>query len=59
MNSIILCARVAPVPPSVTDKSVSPESETACVVNPPVICSTMLKLVLVLFPHVPAFSPVA
>ena len=29
VNSIILCARVAPVPPSVTDRVVSPESETA------------------------------
>ena len=48
MNSIILCARVAPVDPSDTDKVVvcAPPA-IDCWVNPPDICSKICKFVLV------------
>jgi len=59
VNSITLCARVAPVDPSETDKAMSASLEKACCVNPPANCSTNCKFVLVFVPHVPAFSPVA
>ena len=35
VNSIILCARAAPVDPSETDKLTVPPLVTACVVYPP------------------------
>jgi len=60
VNSIILCASSAPVPPSVTAKAVvcAPPAIDFCI-NPPAICSISSRLVLVFVPHVPAFSPVA